>query len=231
MRTQTKILIADDQRLFADGLRGVIESRAPQITVIDIAENGKQAVSLVEKHRPQIILMDVRMPEMNGVEATRIIHEKYPDIKILILTTFADEEYVNDSLHYGAVGYLLKNRPAEELLSSITALAAGTEVLQIDPVVSRKLFKKEKKAVDASGENEDIKFRLHTLSRREREVLELMVEAKRIVAIARELGIAEQTVRNHVSNIYFKLGIHERLEIVNYIDPIKKFLKEISRSE
>lgn len=231
MSTQPQILIADDQRLFAESLRGVIESRAPQFVVLELAENGKQAVRLADKYRPEIVLMDVRMPEMDGVEATRIIHEKHPEIKILILTTFPDEEYVNDSLRYGAVGYLLKNRPAEELLSSITALASGTEVLQIDPVVSRKLFKKERKVFDASGENEDIKFRLQTLSPREREVLKLMVDAKRILAIARELDIAEQTVRNHVSNIYFKLGIHDRLEIVNYIDPIKRFLKEISRTD
>ena len=116
MNGKTKILIVDDQRLFADGLRVVIESRAPQFEVTGIAENGKLALAAVRDTRPDIILMDVRMPEMDGVEATRLIHERYPEIKILILTTFSDDEYVTHSLQNGAIGYLLKNRPAEELI-------------------------------------------------------------------------------------------------------------------
>ena len=132
------VLIADDQQLFADGLKVVIESRAPQFKVIGIAGSGKQAVSMAAELRPDVVLMDVRMPEMDGVAATRIIHDKYPDIKILILTTFDDDEYVEFSLQNGAIGYLLKNRPAEELIDSIKALAKG--IIQIDPAVSRKIL-------------------------------------------------------------------------------------------
>jgi DNA-binding NarL/FixJ family response regulator len=219
MKNWLTILIADDQRLFADGLRVVIESRAPQFQVVGIAENGKQAVSMVREHRPDIVLMDVRMPEMDGVEATRIIHQRYPEVKVLILTTFSDDEYVRNSLDYGAVGYLLKNRPAEELVEAIRGIGMG--IVQIDQAVSGKVLHSTEKREADYGE---FKARLHTLSPRECEILAHMAEAKRIAVIAQELGIAEQTVRNHISNIYFKLHIHDRLEIINFITPIQEFL-------
>ena len=138
MEQRIRVLIADDQQLFADGLRVVIESRAPQFEVVGIAANGKEAIALTREVKPDVILMDVRMPEMDGVVATRLIHEKYPEIKILILTTFDDDEYVTYSLRNGAIGYLLKNRPAEELMDSLRALAKG--IYQIDPAVSAKFF-------------------------------------------------------------------------------------------
>ena len=215
------VLIADDQQLFADGLKVVIESRAPQFKVVGIAGSGKQAVSMAAELRPDVVLMDVRMPEMDGVAATRIIHDKYPDIKILILTTFDDDEYVEFSLQNGAIGYLLKNRPAEELIDSIKALAKG--IIQIDPAVSRKILHAER-----NRDSEDFNQRLSWLTKREREILSLLVQAKRIVSIADDLSIAEQTVRNHISNIYFKLNIHDRMEIINYVNQIKYFLDKCS---
>ena len=215
------VLIADDQQLFADGLKVVIESRAPQFKVIGIAGNGKQAVSMAAELRPDVVLMDVRMPEMDGVAATRIIHDKYPDIKILILTTFDDDEYVEFSLQNGAIGYLLKNRPAEELIDSIKALAKG--IIQIDPAVSCKILH-----AGRNRNSEDFNHRLSWLTKREREILSLLVQAKRIVSIADDLSIAEQTVRNHISNIYFKLNIHDRMEIINYVNQIKYFLDKHS---
>lgn len=215
------VLIADDQQLFADGLKVVIESRAPQFKVIGIAGSGKQAVSMAAELRPDVVLMDVRMPEMDGVAATRIIHDKYPDIKILILTTFDDDEYVEFSLQNGAIGYLLKNRPAEELIDSIKALAKG--IIQIDPAVSRTILN-----AGRNRDSEDFNQRLSWLTKREREILSLLVQAKRIVSIADDLSIAEQTVRNHISNIYFKLNIHDRMEIINYVNQIKYFLDKHS---
>ena len=215
------VLIADDQQLFADGLKVVIESRAPQFKVVGIAGSGKQAVSMAAELRPDVVLMDVRMPEMDGVAATRVIHDKYPDIKILILTTFDDDEYVEFSLQNGAIGYLLKNRPAEELIDSIKALAKG--IIQIDPAVSRKILH-----AGRNRNSEDFNQRLSWLTKREREILSLLVQAKRIVSIADDLSIAEQTVRNHISNIYFKLNIHDRMEIINYVNQIKYFLDKHS---
>jgi DNA-binding NarL/FixJ family response regulator len=216
---KVRVMIADDQQLFAEGLRVVIESRAPRFEVVGIAQNGKIAVSMARDLKPDVILMDVRMPEMDGVVATRLIHEKYPEIKILILTTFDDDEYVKFSLRNGAIGYLLKNRPAEELVESIKALARG--IIQIDPAVSAKFFDAGR---SQDSDSDDFNRRLNTLTGRERGILEQLVQAKRIVNIASDLEIAEQTVRNHISSIYFKLDIHDRLEIINYVNQIRYFL-------
>lgn len=219
---KTKILIADDQRLFAEGLKFVIESRAKDLDVIDMAGNGKEAVAKTENRRPDIVLMDVRMPVMDGVEATRLIHERFPAVKILILTTFDDDEYVKFSIQNGATGYILKNRPPAELINAIRAVRDG--ILQIDPAVSGKLFGFSRHAEDDASE---IVQRLRTLTTREREVLGLLVKAERVDVIAEKLAIAEQTVRNHVNSIYSKLDIHTRIEIVRYIEPIRAFLKNV----
>ena len=219
MSEATRILIADDQELFALGLKVVIEASPYGFEVVGVARTGRESVSLVKKLRPDIILMDVRMPEMDGVEATRIIHEEYPEIKILILTTFDDDEYVRDSLEYGAIGYLMKDRPADELVEAIRAVERG--ILQIDRAVSENLLHSRTETDTRSAE---VKARLEWLTEREAEVLDCMVRALRIVEISDELDIAEQTVRNHISNIYSKLDIHDRLELVKYIQPIKRFL-------
>lgn len=221
MAERMSILIADDQRLFADGLRVVIESREPGFEVVGVAANGREAVEMAGELRPHIVLMDVRMPEMDGVMATKLIHERYPEIKVLILTTFDDDEYVTYSLRNGAVGYLLKNRPAEELVDSIRALGKG--IVQIDQAISAKLLDSQR---DTRTNTDEFYQRLHTLTARERDILGHLVKAKRIVRIADELSIAEQTVRNHISNIYTKLQIHDRLEIVNYVNTIRYFLEQ-----
>lgn len=216
---KTRILIADDQELFALGLRVVIETSAPSMEVVGVARNGRVALEMVESMHPDIVLMDVRMPEMDGVEATRILRERYPDLRILILTTFDDDEYVQRSLRYGAVGYLLKDRPADEIVAAIRMLQKG--ILQIDPAVSSKILAYS----DAGGEGGvEPAPPLDTLTNRECDVLAEMVETMRITQIAENLCIAEQTVRNHISNIYSKLGIHDRLELVKHIRSIRRFL-------
>ncbi len=219
MKSRIRILIADDQVLFAEGLRVVIESRAPELEVVAIAENGRDACAMVARYRPDVVLLDVRMPVMDGVEATRIIHERHPEVRILILTTFDEDEYVTESMKNGAVGYLLKNRRPEELIDSIRALNKG--ILQIDSAVSERLLGT---AREGGAGADEVVANLRTLTVREREILKNLVDAKRLVQIARELSIAEQTVRNHVSNIYSKLNIHNRVEIVRYISQIRHFL-------
>jgi DNA-binding NarL/FixJ family response regulator len=220
MSRMTRILISDDQRIFAEGLQYVIESRASDMKVVDIAANGQEALEKVRELEPDVVLMDVRMPVMDGVDATRRIHEEFPHIRILILTTFDDDEYVTYSLRNGAIGYLLKNRPPDELIDSIRALGKG--ILQIDPAVSSTLFQVSKESdADAQG----IEARLGTLTGREREVLRLLVDANRIRQISQKLAIAEQTVRNHIGNIYSKLDIHNRMEIVRFINQIRAFLE------
>ena len=216
---KTRLLIVDDQQIYAEGLKYVIESRTDDFVIVGIASNGEEALTKSRELKPDVILMDVRMPVVDGVEATRRIIEKYPDIKILILTTFDDDEYVRYTMEHGAVGYLLKNKPPEELIDSLRALNSG--ILQIDPAVSGKLFQQRQK----KAEFDEIVQHLRTLTQREREVIRLLVEAKTVVQISKELEIAEQTVRNHVSNIYFKLGIHNKIEIIRYINQIRYFLE------
>lgn len=219
MAKRTRVLIADDQELFALGLKVVIESRSEDLTVVGICADGRAAVEFVEKQPVDIILMDVRMPLMDGVEATKAIHERWPNVKILILTTFDDDEYVRESLLHGAIGYLMKERPADEIVQAIHAIDRG--IVQIDRAVSGKVLVRPS---TSDGRNAEIEARLQMLTDREAQVLRRMVKALRIVEIADDLGIAEQTVRNHIRNIYSKLDIHDRYELVKYIQPIRSYL-------
>lgn len=217
-RRRIRLLIVDDQQIFAEGLRYVIESRADDFEVVDIAANGCEALDKLRVTLPDIVLMDVRMPVMDGVNATEAIHRGYPNVKILILTTFEDDEYVRRSMAVGAAGYLIKNRPPEELIDSIRALHRG--IIQVDPAVSHRLFRSS----DRRPDDEAIDRRLQTLTERERQVLHLLVEARKIGQIAHDLGIADQTARNHVANIYSKLHIHNQIEVIKFIQPIRVFL-------
>lgn len=217
---EIRILIVDDQRLFAEGLRTILESRAVEMTVVGIAENGKEAILAVHSQKPDIVLMDVRMPVMDGVEATKHILRDHPAVRIVMLTTFDDDEYVKYSLANGAIGYLLKNRPPAELIASVRAVKGG--ILQIDPAVSKALIHG-----DRGREFDDDEFlhRLIGLTKRERQVLQLLVDAYDNRQIATEIGVAEQTVRNYISAIYSKLGIENRIEIMRHMDKVHFFLE------
>lgn len=211
---KTEIILVDDQVLFVESLKTVIEIRAPEITVVGIAHNGEEAVRLVEKRKPSIVLMDVRMPVLDGVEAVRIIHEKFPHIRIIMLTTFDDDVYVKKALNYGAVGYLLKDIAPSELIASLRVIKNGPVL--ISPSVAAKLVDHAYSSNEHKNESErDI--RLGALSRREREILDLMALGYDNREIAQELSIAEQTVKNHVSIIYDKLGVRDRVQAVQYI--------------
>ncbi|MBT3274699.1 MAG: response regulator transcription factor [Spirochaetales bacterium] len=204
-------------------MRTILESRAQDIEVVAIAGNGLEAVEISERLMPDIILMDVRMPVLDGVEATRKIHAALPDIKIVMLTTFDDDEYVTYSLSHGAIGYLLKNRPPAELIASLRAVCGG--VLQIDPAVSKSLIHDEHKhGID----DDDFLRRLNSLTGRERDVLRLLVEARDNRSISEHLHVTEQTVRNYVSTIYTKLGIPNRVEIMRHMDKVNFFLNHFS---
>lgn len=224
-RQPTRILIVDDQAIFAEGLKYVIESRTDDFEVLDIASNGREAIDRIATVVPDVILMDVRMPVMDGVKATEAIHRSHPNIKILILTTFEDDEYVQRSMSVGAAGYLIKNRPPDELIDSIRALERG--IIQVDPAVSHRLFRSARQHAD----EEQMAQRLQSLTARERQVLHLLVEAQKIGQIGRELGIADQTVRNHMANIYSKLNIHNQIEIIKYVSLIRSFLDSGSTAD
>lgn len=213
------LLLVDDQVLFVQSLRRVIEAIAKNIIVDAVAHDGEEAVAMAEQHRPNVLLMDIRMPKMNGVEATTIIRQRLPETRVIILTTYDDDQYVQDALQAGAVGYLLKDIPPEELVSAVTAVGNGAFL--ISPSIANRLVRQ---ARDQRLEmNKSLVFDavtpswLNELSRREKEVLYLIAHGMSNQEIADTLFIAEQTVKNHVSVIYSKVGDNDRGRLIKKI--------------
>jgi len=212
----TRVMLVDDQTLFAESLKGVLDSRYPELTVVGIANNGKAAIEGVHKWSPEVILMDVRMPVMDGVEATGEIHEKFPSIRIIMLTTFDDDEYVQEAVARGAVGYVLKNIPIQDLVDSIRVVREGA-FLMTESVASRLMrrFSGPVESVVPAEKSRPAWF--ESLTRREKEILFLIARGCDNKEIADKLCLAEQTTRNHVSVIYAKLGVHDRANAVKAI--------------
>lgn len=208
-----KVVLVDDQTLFVESLRTVLETRADDMIVVGVANEGGQAVEVVAETCPDIVLMDVRMPGMNGVESTGLIKERYPDTRVLMLTTFDDDQYVIEALRLGAVGYLLKNMPPAELISAIRAVYEGGVL--ISPQVANKLvglLTNSQNRIEENQNNNPIASLVNQLSSREKEILQLMAEGLDNKEIAKKLFIAEQTVKNYVSVIYSKLGVRDRVQ-------------------
>jgi DNA-binding NarL/FixJ family response regulator len=206
---RTLVLIVEDQKLFAESLRYVLSYRAEDMEIIGIARNGKEALDMIRARAPHIVLMDVRMPEMDGVQTTRVLHEMYPAIKILMLSTFQDDDYVRQAMRYGAVGYLLKNISPDEVARAIRAVMAG--IMQISPAVARSLMRTDSERSPAV--DEELAAVVEGLTKREREVLALISAANENNEIARTLGVSEQTARNYVHNLYSKLGVSNRTQL------------------
>jgi DNA-binding NarL/FixJ family response regulator len=209
-----KILLVDDQTLFVESLKRVL-NRNENFVVYEIAHNGHQAIESVRRKKPDLILMDVRMPELDGVEATKAIHEKYPDIKIIMLTTFDDDQYVTEAIGNGALGYLLKDISPEELIKSVLALTNSTSLFS--PGIIQKLANKAQNhpedKVILSQEKEKL---LNLLTKREKEIFNLLIQGHSNLEIANQLFISEQTVKNHLSNIYAKIGVNSRSQAIQF---------------
>lgn len=202
-----RVLLADDQDLFREGLHTLL-SVQPEIEVVDEAKNGEQAVAIAVRLQPDVVLMDVQMPILDGVAATRQLKRKLPNCHVIMLTTFDDDEYVFEGLRAGALGYLLKDTSSENLLNAIRAAARGESFLQ--PSVAAKVvseFARLANSAPAPSTNE-----VEPLTARERDILRLMVEGLSNREIADELVITEGTVKNHVTNILSKLGVHSRTQ-------------------
>ena len=206
-------MIVEDQVLFLESLKIVLETRAGDIQVVQTAHDGLQAIERVEEAQPDVILMDVRMPKLDGVAAARQIHSRFPGIQIVMLTTYDDDDYVREALHHGAVGYILKSIAPSELIASIRAINNGNVL--IDPEIASRLVEQiygstGDKSSEAPGENDVVEW-YDQLSRREREILGLIADGLDNKKIAEALFLAEQTVKNHISIIYSKLGVHDRV--------------------
>jgi len=206
-----KILIVDDQKLFAESLKTVLEGTQDDFSVCAIAEDGSRAIAAVAEHRPSIVLMDVSMPVMDGVEASRILFGRYPEIPILMLTTFEDDDYVREALAYGVKGYLLKNIPSQELVASIRAVLSGA--LLLDPRLIGALVGKGRDALERKPRAANPEW-FDVLSRRERQILGLMIEGFQNDEIAQRLCVAPQTVRNYISRIYDKTVTEDRVQVI-----------------
>jgi DNA-binding NarL/FixJ family response regulator len=197
-----RVLLVDDQTIFRQGLAAML-SIEPDLEIVGTATQGQEAIALAKTLQPQVILMDVRMPVCDGVQATREIHEHYPWIRILVLTTFDDDEYIFQSLQVGALGYLLKRTPASEIAASIRLVAQGYS--QLGPTIALKVFS-QLKPVSSSDDT------ISDLSEREIEVLKLVGAGKNNPEIAQALYLSEGTVKNHITQILSKTSLRDRIQ-------------------
>jgi DNA-binding NarL/FixJ family response regulator len=205
-----RVLLADDQSLFREGLHTLLSLQA-DLEVVGEAANGAEALRLAAELRPDVVLMDVQMPELDGVAATRRLRAEQPAVRVILLTTFDDDEYVFEGLRAGAAGYLLKDAPSARLVDAIRAAGRGESFLQ--PSVAAKVVAEFTRLAGAAAERPAPLA--EPLSERELEVLRLVAEGASNKDIAARLFLAEGTVKNHVTNILGKLGAAGRLQAVN----------------
>ena len=201
-----RILLADDQALFREALRMLITSQ-PDLQVVGEAANGAEVIKLADSVRPNVVLMDLQMPVMNGVAATRQLHSAQPDCHVIGLTTFDGDEYIFDCLRAGAVGYLLKDAPSENLFAAIRAAARGESFLQ--PSVTTRVLAEFTRLSDQPASSTTL---VEPLSDRELEILRLIASGSSNREIAEALFITEGTVKNHVTNILGKLDVRDRTQ-------------------
>lgn len=207
-----KVLITDDQKILAEGIRTVLEM-SPEIVVTGIAYDGVECLEKIAQDAPDVVLLDIRMPRMNGVVATREIKSKYPDIKVIILTTFDDSDYILDAINYGANGYLLKDINASGLIDSVINAYNGELILPTN--IARKITDAAKMVTS----DKEIKLKkAFQLSDRETEIALMVYENFNNRQISTALEISEGTVRNYISGIYIKLSAANRAQAIEAID-------------
>lgn len=206
-----RVLICDDQWMVCEGLEAIL-SADPEIEVVALAEDGQQALERAAATNPDLAIIDLNMPVMNGVQATQKLKAQQPGIKVLVLTTYGEDEWVMDAIRSGADGYLLKGTPRQALIAAVKGTARGET--HVDPAVAGKLFKQvaagAKGASDAGAHRLSAIFR--SLSERELEVLKLLARGLTNADIARQIYLSEGTVRNYVSAILSKLDVADRTQ-------------------
>ena len=200
-----RVAIVDDQPLFSEGLGRIVEAQ-PGMEIVGVAHDGENGIRMCRELKPDVVLMDINMPVMNGVEATRGIRSLLPDTKVLILTVNSDDAYVFRGIKAGATGYLLKDCTPEDLSRAIRTVHAGDTI--IAPEIARKMLL-------AFEEAEEEPSAPH-LTERELEIITALAHGRANKQIARDLSISEKTVRNHISNIYKKLHVYDKLGAVLY---------------
>ena len=207
MSETIRLLLVDDQRLMRDGLRTLLELE-PDFEVVGEAATGAEALDVYSACAPDVVLMDIRMPEMDGVEATRRLRAADPNAKIIILTTFDDNEYVFEGLRAGALGYLLKDVSGDELAGAIRTISAGGSM--IEPSIARKVIAEFARLTPPTGTTQG--KLIDPLSEREIEILQLLAQGLTNKEIASKLYLAEGTVKNYVTSILGKIGVRDRTQ-------------------
>ncbi|RHW37280.1 DNA-binding response regulator [Neobacillus notoginsengisoli] len=215
---KTKIVIVDDHQLFREGVKRILEFER-SFDVVAEGDDGTTALDLIKEYDPDVLIMDINMPTLNGVEATALVMEQYPDTKIIILSIHDDENYVMHALQTGARGYLLKEMDADALIEAVKVVAAGGSYLH--PKVTHNLVNEYRRLVGAGEESAaaalqsaEVRRPLHLLTRRECEVLQMLADGKSNRGIGEALYISEKTVKNHVSNILQKMNVNDRTQAV-----------------
>lgn len=208
-----KVMIVDDQALIREGLNMML-SLYENIEIVAETNNGKEAIDKIKVNEVDVILMDIRMPVMDGVEATKIIKKRYPNVKILILTTFNEDEYIFQGLNYGADGYILKDVSSKELVNAIETVYEGNVLLQPE-VATRVVSAMKNNIVNKSND-----VVLKELTPREREIAYLVAEGRTNKEISETLYITEGTVKNHITKILDKLEIRDRTQLALIIKDI-----------
>lgn len=205
MTDQTRVLVADDHPLFLDGMRTLLRS-LPDVRLVAEATNGAEAVALVAEHQPDVVLMDLHMPDLNGIEATRQIVQAHPHIGVLVLTMFEDDDSLFAAMRAGARGYLLKGAMQEEIVRAIEAVAGGEAIF--GPSIAKRVIEYFARPARTRAPA------FPSLTDREHEVLDLIAGGHSNQSIARRLVLSDKTVRNYVSNIFAKLQVADRAEAI-----------------
>jgi DNA-binding NarL/FixJ family response regulator len=200
-----RLLLCDDQEIVTEGM-GAILRAIRDFQVVGVARDGAQAVELVMQLQPDLVLMDLRMPIMNGIQATRKLREQFPQVKILVLTTYDNDEWVFDAIRAGAAGYLLKDTPREQIIAAIRGTIAGAT--HVDPQVAGKLFAQISQPATSAAAS----TLTADLSARELEILKLLAAGLNNGDIADRLHLSKGTVQNYVSNLFVKLDVTDRTQ-------------------
>ncbi len=208
MMMDTKVLLADDHAILREGIRMVLDAQ-PGITVIGEAEDGRQALEMVEKLQPDVVVMDIAMPNLNGAEATRQIRRRFPRVQVVILTMHENQQYLAQIVNAGAIGCVLKRSAGTELVTAVKAAARGESYFS--PTLSTMMLDVYRMRLAEQGEDE-----LSMLTEREREVLQLVAEGKTNQEIADQLVVSIKTVQTHRMHIMEKLGAHDRTDLVKH---------------
>lgn len=204
-----KVLLVEDHIVVRQGIKALL-SDEPDMEIVGEADNGREALPLVDRLKPDVVLMDISMPGLNGIEAARQVHQRHPEVKIVILSMHANEEYVFQVLRAGASGYVLKQSDSSEVLTAIRAALAGGSFLS--PPISRTVIDDYVSRAELRGQGDD----LDLLTSREREVLQLLAEGQPNRDIAQQLNISIKTVETHRGNMMNKLGVSSKTELIKY---------------